>query len=150
MLHRALYGNVGIDRTYCRACRSWTLILKGKRACCGLPGPEKPEVARRISQPPQIRHAPPPKIRMQILAEQGHQCLYCDRAFGEWALWRGKLIRLRLVWDHLMPWSHQWNNDRNNFAACCHICNGVKSNLIFATVDEVRAHVQKTWQARSA
>jgi len=35
-----------------------------------------------------------------------------------------------------------------NFVAACQICNGIKSNLMFVSVDAARVYIQSLWEAR--
>ena len=139
--HLAIYGNTNLVRVYCGTCKGWTLVVDGLRGCCGREEAHQPTTFQRMVEPQYIRRRPPLEARKRILAEQGDACLYCDRIFGSFNE-KGKRICLR--WDHLVPWSHTMNNRTDNFIAACQFCNAKKSNLIFQTVDEVRANVAKT------
>lgn len=137
----AIYGNASMPRVYCDACEMWALVRNDRKLCCDEPAREPPQVYVRMSQPEMKRGWLPLRIRKAILAEQGHRCLYCERTFGP---------RVKLQWDHMVPWSHTMNNDRHNIAAACRECNQCKSNLIFQTVDEVRTYVASHRKAPKA
>jgi 5-methylcytosine-specific restriction endonuclease McrA len=94
---------------------------------------ESPEfVRRRISV----------AARKQILADQGGACLYCEQPFGGVKHRHGKPVRLMLHWDHLYPYVATANNRDENYAAACHVCNGIKSSHVFQTIDEARVAIQ--------
>jgi len=137
----SLYGNVKMLRGRCPECGHVALVIKGHTACCGSRLEEVPNQWQRMSQPMHYRRGPGREEAQRILAEQGNQCLYCDRMFGSFVHYKGRVRKLRLNWDHMMPWSHTMNNHEENFAAACHLCNAIKSNLIFADVEEVRVYV---------
>ena len=79
--------------------------------------------------------------RKRILDLQGNKCLYCNREFGSMYMRNGKILSTRLHFDHLIPYSYSQNNT-NNFVAVCNICNGIKSNKMFDTVEEVFHYVE--------
>ncbi len=139
-----LYGNVAIERTVCPKCSDWSLVLDGRTLCCDerLADTEPPEKFRRMSEPEFRRKIPRLKERQAILEEQGNRCFYCDRRFGS-HVWRGlRRLVVRLAWDHLLPYSMTANNYAHNFVAACSICNGLKSNHVFHTIEEARIYVQ--------
>lgn len=142
----ALYGNVAIMRAYCPECHGIALVVQGDMACCGGPPGGIPDEFVRVSEPPLVRKLPPPSQRKHILAEQQGRCFWCDFPFGSWRRYKGKLRRLKIEWDHMLPWSHSRDNSVDNFVASCHLCNGIKSNLVFATVEEVRQHVESYYR----
>lgn len=52
------------------------------------------------------------------------------------------MIGLKLQWDHVDPWVYSLNNKDQNFVAACQICNGIKSSMIFNSVEEARVYIQ--------
>lgn len=136
----ALYGNTSLKRVYCPSCSGWTIVLDGLRQCCDRLETREAQAFVRICQPEYRRRLPPKRIRDEILASQGHACLYCERTFGSYT---ADDREIKLQWDHMVPWSHSMDNHGHNFAAVCQFCNQRKSNLMFQTVDEVRAYVAK-------
>jgi 5-methylcytosine-specific restriction endonuclease McrA len=149
--HCALYGNTGLVRVWCSVCKTNAFVIDGLRACCDRPAPTAtPEKWVSVTAPQAIRRAPPKAQRLAVLASQGGACLYCDRLFGDTVLVKRKLITLRATWDHRVPWSFSMDNRPANFVAACQVCNACKSNEMFATVEEVRQHVEKYWASRLA
>jgi hypothetical protein len=86
--------------------------------------------------------------RNEILEAQNYRCLYCDISLDGYVFYRGQERRVKLTWDHMVPYSHTLNNHARNFAATCQFCNSWKSSLIFKSVDEVRLYVAAKWEAQ--
>ena len=112
----------------------------GRSACCEVPVND-PGHYKRESQPEQRRRLPSSADREACLESQGHRCLYCDHRFGHAVLDGTRLIQLRIEWDHFVPYSFNQDNHGRNFVASCQVCNRIKRDRIFGTVEEVRAFV---------
>lgn len=129
------------------------MVVDGLMACCDRPvsdADQKPTVARRMSEPVQKRKPASAAIRRRILKQQGDVCLYCSRSFGALVALNGRERILRLQWDHRLPYAYSFNNQDDNFAAACHVCNAWKSDLVFQTLEEARIHLALKWaQAES-
>ena len=132
----SLYGNVAIKKTFCSVCKHWAFVLDGKLACCGLPFDAAPEKVQRESEPPSRRKTPSKADQAIILREQDDRCIYCCQPFGQVRHRHGRKVLLRLHWDHASPFVYAQDNSADNFVAACHVCNGVKSDLCFGTLDE--------------
>lgn len=64
-------------------------------------------------------------------------------------MWRGsKKLLLKINWDHMVPHSYSQDNSTKNIVAACHVCNGVKSDLMFQTVEEAQTYVETKWQEK--
>ena len=146
--HYALYGNVAIQREYCTGCGQYALVLEDKLACCAVPTDFTSNRTIRISEAQDRRRRPKEEEKRTILELQGNRCLYCDRLFGSAVANKGKLVVLHVNWDHFVPYSYSQNNYAYNFVAACQICNGIKSNLMFKTLEEAKIHVQTIRQLK--
>ena len=145
--HLALYGSIRIPRGRCSICKDMALFLDGISACCGAPLSAEPNRTKRISSPENKRARPPLKDRERLLDLFDHSCVYCHQAFGTWVRTKKRGIRkLRLCWDHQVPWAYSQNNRAENFLPACQICNGWKSSLIFRDVEEVELYVAEKWR----
>jgi 5-methylcytosine-specific restriction endonuclease McrA len=82
------------------------------------------------------------KQKREIMAAQSNRCAYCLTTFGSVVYWRKRNVRLQIEWDHLVPFAYNRDNRPANFVAACHICNRIKSSLLFQTMDEARAYIQ--------
>jgi len=146
----ALYGNVAIPKAYCDRCRRAAWVLHGRLACCGWPILIAPDRFKRESEPVQKRKLPPRADRELQLARQGHRCFYCDRSFGTY-VFRGasvRPIRLRPEWDHMVPFAYSQNNQMVNFVAACHVCNRLKSDHCFQTIDDAKLYLLRAWETK--
>lgn len=142
----ALFGSVQIPRMFCPYCQALALVLRGEFACCGEKCPETPERWKRESECVDKRRTMPLRAREEQLSAQAHRCLYCERRFGSQVLYRKKLVKLVVHWDHIVPFTYNRDNRPENFAAACQICNGVKGSKCFQTVEEARIYVQSRLQ----
>src|SRR6266436_3441716 len=105
--HIAIYGNIRIIRRYCVDCERFALVVKGRIQCCDAlvkQGPIKAQ--KRMSMAYWCRRLPPLKDRRRILREQEHRCFWCDRLFGRFVWRKNRKIKLRITWDHYIPFSY--------------------------------------------
>jgi len=136
-----LYGNVAMQKGYCEDCQSMAFIIDGRIACCGEVFDALPDKYKRESHPEQKRKRPTPKECAEVIDLQGGRCAYCDMQFGGYVFREGRAIRLKVVFDHFIPYSLTQNNYSHNFVAACHVCNGIKTDKCFADLEEARAHI---------
>lgn len=139
--HLALYGNTPLERGSCPGCHSIAIIHKGRYQCCDYPANGIPKTYVRICEPEQKRKLPSVKERLEILDLQGHRCFYCDIPLGSTQFRKGKPIKIQTHWDHQLPYSYSQNNHTYNYVAACHVCNGLKSNKLFQTVEEAQVYL---------
>lgn len=54
---------------------------------------------------------------------------------------------LRLEVDHIVPtaWTGERLDRPENLVASCQVCNRLKSDKIFASVDDARRHLDRRW-----
>ena len=148
-LHRALYGNVGIDRGECSRCKRMALVVEGEFLCCGRQPQAVATHTKRMSIPFQGRILPPKKDRERLLEEFDHRCAYCLRRFGSGFQYKGKPKRVLLAWDHAVPFMDTQNNNADNFLPACRTCNSWKSSRRFASLEEVRSYVGERCERES-
>jgi 5-methylcytosine-specific restriction endonuclease McrA len=129
-------------------CQDYSFVIDGQLACCGTPVAVLPEKYKRESEPEQHRKTPPLKERQRQLEQQDYRCFYCERAFDSHAIRKSKLIRLHVVWDHMIPFAYGQDNSNRNFVAACQICNSIKSDYCFQTVDEAKIHIMNKWKEK--
>lgn len=148
--HLAIYGSVKIPRAFCKECEGYALVIDGALACCGAALMAAPKTMKRLSEAPSRRAAPKLRERRRILEEQRNCCLYCGRMFGSIVMRKGRVHKLKLTWDHLIPWAFNQDNSASNFAAACHVCNGWKKDHVFKTLDEARVFINDIWARERA
>jgi hypothetical protein len=93
------------------------------------------------------RRRPCPMDRKNwLLRDQGYICAYCMIPFGSVIKRRSRLGLSNVNFDHFIPVAYTNGNPLGNWVASCNYCNGIKSALIFDSVDEVREYVEKMWE----
>lgn len=148
--HYARYGNVYIKRMYCQHCKQMAFVIDGKMACCGRPANFEGHRVKIMASPRRKRKPLTPKQKETILKRQNNRCFYCGKEFGDviYNSKRGKVYYLRPCFDHIDPYVHNYNNYKDNFVAVCQICNGIKSDKVFDSVEEVRNYVKERRKAK--
>lgn len=137
----SIYGNTVLQKVWCEDCECETFVRDKRKVCCGGLVYEEPIRYVRESEPEFVRHIPTKFEQARILNEQDGRCLYCDQRFGQTKHRKGKPLKLKLHWDHKLPYAYSADNRASNFAASCQICNGIKSDLIFRDMEEAKAHI---------
>jgi hypothetical protein len=137
----ALYGNVAIEKAYCPNCDAVSFVKNGKFVCCDTALLGEPKKFHRETVAPQHRKTPPKAEKDRILDEQEDRCLYCGVRFESTRFRHGKLFRIKVNWDHQLPYVFSQNNATSNFVAACHVCNGIKSNRVFKTIEEAQVYL---------
>lgn len=81
-----------------------------------------------------------------LVTESDERCYWCGREFGSrWSV-KGRIRRLRLEWDHVIPQSQDGAGDVDNMVPSCNICNGWKSDRVFDTEAEIRVFLEDQWE----
>lgn len=141
--HAALYGNVKLQRSYCWSCQRWAIVLDSTLQCCERSTESSPTTVVRMSPADARRRLPPLRERRAIYEKQGGRCLYCLLEFGSLVWKNGRVVQLKLEWDHMVPWSYSQNNGGQNFCAACHVCNASKSNKMFDSLEDAREYLDR-------
>lgn len=136
-----LFGAVSIPRGYCKQCDNQAFVIDGLIKCCDSTFTINSTSVIRESEASSKRSRPSMELQRQILTGQNDRCFYCGRMFGATVYRKHKETRLKLNWDHLTPYSYQNDNTTRNFVAACNICNSLKSNLMFQTLEEAQNYI---------
>ncbi len=137
----ALYGTVALEKGYCPNCHGTSFIRNGCFVCCDAPVAGEPKKFHRETESPQQRKTPSKSAKDRILEEQEGRCFYCDVLFDAPRFRNGKPITIKIHWDHQLPYAYSQNNATSNFVAACHVCNGIKSDHLFRTVEEAQIYL---------
>jgi hypothetical protein len=138
----ALYGAERLVRAICPECHHTALVEDGRTACCRAEVAEVEGIRREAEA---TRWRVSARIRRRILQEQDWRCLYCARRFGSSVRRHGRTVRLRYEFDHMVPNAFAMDGRELNIAAACHVCNRLKRNLCFASLEEARAVLHVNW-----
>jgi hypothetical protein len=144
----ALYGNVKIEKQWCADCDGYSFVVDGKLVCCDTPVGDLPERYKRESQPEDRRQTLKKSDKEGILARQEDRCFYCGRTFGSIVYRKARPTILRVNFDHMVPYSLTMNNNPINIVAACQICNGIKSDFCFQTLEEAQIYILGKWQQK--
>ena len=87
------------------------------------------------------RKPPGKRVRDRILERQDNRCLYCQMPFGSEVIRKYSYVYLRLQWDHFVPHAYLGRRAEDNWAAACHVCNGIKASRVFESLDEARRFI---------
>lgn len=68
-------------------------------------------------------------LKREILKRQDHKCLYCGEALVE------------IEFDHFKPRCHGGSSGPENRVASCRLCNAIKGEKLFATIDAARGFI---------
>lgn len=132
---KSLYGKIALLKGYCKHCGKLAFIIQEELQCCGRPLGVMPihERIKRESETDLKRGAIPAKLKREILEQQDNKCIFCDSSFGSlaWNDKRKKYIKLKIHYDHFVPWVYSGDNSGPNISASCHICNSLKSDNHF-------------------
>lgn len=144
----AFYGNVKIEKAWCRDCDGYAFVVDELLVCCGVRVTGLPTYTKREAEPDTRRQNLPDSVKRDKLDEQHHRCFYCDRSFGLIVHRRGKSMRLRVHYDHMVPYSYSYNSDGDNFVAACHVCNTLKHDFVFNTLEEAQLFLFNRWREK--
>ena len=145
--HLALYGNISIPRQFCFSCRRHAFVLNNIFQCCDktVEGLEIRKI-KRFSLPPAHRVGPSKKEQKRLLGLYGYKCAYCEQGFGWWVRYHSEKKKLRITWDHNIPWAFSQDNSKENFMPCCQFCNGWKNSFMFQTLIETKIYMMNKWE----
>lgn len=150
--HIAIYGKLRVKRTYCNNCHCRTIVTrKMEKLCCGGIYNESPEeykviVGKGLGR----RRRPSVKTQKELLEKYNYSCCYCERRFDTFIKMDGSFKKIKLAWDHFLPFSYAYNHQDSNFLPACSICNAWKRNGIYQTIDEVKLYVNDKWEKSKA
>jgi 5-methylcytosine-specific restriction endonuclease McrA len=141
--HLAIYGSIKLQRMYCKKCKDMALVVDNKLLCCNSDVGNKLQKGIEIIVNGEQRKRPGLAEQEKILKIQNNKCLYCNKPFGTMYVREGKnYVRYTQIhYDHLIPYSYCKQN-KNNFVAACNICNSIKYNKMFNTVEEAFYYVE--------
>lgn len=126
---------------YCQACQCESFVIDRRFTCCG----RHSDLAYVKEVKKKIRRPNASELRDLRAKFERAGCFYCMRPFGIKVKQRGRMIQLRYQLDHILPWSRFHNNGDYNFAAACHVCNFLKGDRIFPSIEATRQWLARAW-----
>jgi 5-methylcytosine-specific restriction endonuclease McrA len=145
---RALYGNIGLDKGFCPTCKNESFIVSDNFVCCGEKVDLETRTVKRESEPQFKRCRLSEAEKDALVSHQDYACFYCGRSFGSLVWRKRRSLRLKVEIDHLIPHSYAANQETSNLVAACHICNSIKSSLMFQTLEEAQVYLLDKWKTK--
>lgn len=142
----AFYGNINLVRGYCSKRKTNSFIIDGFLQCCDK------YVGKQFINPTNVQYMNAPKQKRKplgstdkqvILENQNNKCIYCGEEFGNVVMVNGKTYPAYPVWDHVIPFSMSFNNHANNYVASCQICNAIKTDKFFDSLEDASQFIME-------
>jgi len=134
----AIYGRIILHKAFCQQCQGFAFVLTSQMACCGVRASDTAEGFRMECDSHRQRWKPGVRFGKKQLERQDHRCFYCRVPLIGYAFRDGRAIKLKLHWDHRVPFLYLQSNPHENFVAACHICNMIKGSKLFNTIKRRR------------
>jgi len=106
------------------------------------------------------RFKPPAALQASLLTEFENRCAYCRLPFGL-LVWRRGVgnvkdggiyyatrygaLTLQVEWDHFVPFAYSASNRSDWFVPACQLCNRIKNDRIFRTLEGAREAIEPSW-----
>lgn len=140
---KAAYGRITLIKRYCPECHMYAIILDDKFQCCGRSAKDWDQEfiirRKRESIVPGRRNPISPDEKAQVLSHQNHQCVYCGKHLGK---------RVRVEYDHFIPFCYSGDNNVLNIVAACRTCNQIKGPRLFNSIEEARVFIVNELESR--
>jgi len=145
-MKKCVYGNIVLYEIKCKLCKEKNLV-GDPYGCC--PSCNKPFKEEKINKTEIIvgskRMRPKKATKKRIKDEQDGHCYWCGRLFGEIYEKNNKIMRLRINYDHKIPFSFCKSNHEDNFVGACNVCNTFKSSMVFDDEKICRDYLLRKW-----
>ena len=148
-MEKLVVGKVTLFREKCPECHEYNLSGNKTFVCTRCDVTYGKQNIRKTRIITKRRRVPPPKkIKQSVLKKQQNKCYWCGREFGMWYTRpsRNTMKQLSVAWDHRLPYNYLQRNPDDNWVASCHICNGMKSDMVFDDPEECRNYLKKRWE----
>lgn len=142
---KAEFGRVALLRATCPRCQASALVIQGEMACCGAkPSLDGEYIKKKESEGRHRRDDLGRAEKRALIIDQEGKCFYCGNPFGTpvYKPEYDKVIVPEIHFDHFVCWDYSRDTSIGNMVASCSICNLIKSNKIFANVEDARAFVR--------
>jgi hypothetical protein len=102
---------------------------------------------------------PPAAVQAALLTDFENRCAYCRLPFGllvwkrgvgtvrngQYGATRYAAIALHVEWDHFIPFAYSATNRSDWFVPACQLCNNIKNDRIFRTIEGAREAIEPSW-----
>jgi len=145
-MKKLIYGNIILYEFICKNCREKNLVGDINDCCssCGTPLSEVKITEKKVIVSTK-RRSLTPKQKKELIEKQDNRCFWCGRDFGTMIVKKDKVQKLKIVFDHLIPFSYLQANPKENFVASCRTCNSFKSSFVFDDINACKEYLKKRW-----
>lgn len=81
-------------------------------------------------------------LLIKLIKKQKGRCIYCNIQFGDIISIKNGYRISKAILDHFIPFSFTQNNRKDNFVVSCQVCNSIKSNFHFSSIEKARKYIQ--------
>jgi hypothetical protein len=135
------FGGIQLILAVCINCGEEGFVIDGKCGVCFSPIKIKKESLPIVKESGGSAKRKSYKIPKPVKGI----CTYCKNPIGSSILMRGKKeIVLRAEWDHFVPFGFS-GSDKTEYVLSCHICNGIKYDIVFSSLKEAQNFIRKRW-----
>lgn len=114
----------------------YAIIIDDKFGCCGRSAKDWDQdfnvKKKRESEVPNRRIPLSRGDKDKIRRHQNNQCVYCGIHLGK---------RVRVEYDHFIPFCYSGDNNKLNMVAACRRCNQIKHSHLFSSIEEARIFI---------
>ena len=149
-IRKALYGSVALLRGYCEHCERYSFVIDGRYQCCDrlVKDPKISGIDRMVEGEKRRSHISG-KAKKAAIERQGNKCYWCGKDLqNTYYIRKGRVFKLRTVFDHYVPWIYSRDNSKTNIVAACHLCNIIKNDKMFDDEEQIREHIKRRIEAK--
>lgn len=134
---QSFYGENSLLKKYCHSCKQYSFIEDDEFICCGKPITKKKTkiiIKQEVSfTKKNYRKRIPEKIKKEFFKSGKAECTYCGC----------DLTLENIQFDHFIPFCFNKSNFHKNRVPICGLCNRIKSDNIFNTIEEAKNYIAK-------
>jgi len=140
--HFAQYGYSKLVRVYCKQCKDYAFVIDKTFTCCYSPFLGAVNKIKKMSLSSGIRKYPSVKIMQDLIRDQKDTCLYCENGFNSFYMKNNKIMKVKRNYDHVVPFSYLQESPDKNWILSCNVCNSIKSNKMFKTIQDTKDYIR--------
>ncbi len=149
--HIGVYGSNKLERAYCPNCETTAFIIDGRIQCCDskVDSTDEELEVKYLSEGKRKRKTIPYATKKLIIEFQDNKCFYCRKKFGTVYAKKGTndFKVTTVAFDHISPHIYSRSNT-HNIVAACNLCNGVKSDRMFESLEEAMKIISEEVNAK--
>ncbi len=151
-MKKLVYGNVVLYEIICKHCKEKNLVGNPFEKCsiCKIQLTDKKIKNVKVIVTAKRKNRVSAEVKKRIQKEQDGLCYWCDRPFGVPYIKNNKISKLKIHYDHKIPFSYTQNNEDDNFVGACNICNQAKSSFVYDNESDCKNYLKEKWEQKIA